>query len=120
MSDSVGRELTPGHRVVAASMVLDQPYTCPHCKSTNVIVHGYFNRAFEQPYVEGVPTKDALVLGEQAVKDITGMECSNCKIYTIIEDDEKFEREGMIFDLQTQVAMLQGKVGLPPVKEWRN
>lgn len=115
----VGRELSPGHRVVSASMVPDE-LACPHCGSKNFQVVGWFKRYYSQPYKDGQPVKDGLTLGAQPVQTIEAIVCEGCQVHTAIEDDEKFERELQIFDLQTENQVLKGKTVISPIKEWKN
>lgn len=118
--EPVGRQLGPGHKVVPASLVQDSPYTCPHCKSTNVIISGYFKRAFEQEHKDGKPIAATLAMGAEALQEIEAMVCRDCKIHTIIEDNVVYDREGLIFDLQLTIATLQGKVPVNSQgKEWK-
>lgn len=105
----IGREVSPGHRVVSASMV-PNALVCPHCGSKDFSTVGWFKRYFEQPYVDGKATKEGLVLGQQPVQTIEAMVCKGCSIHTIIEDDNTFEREMVIFDLQTENKILKGSV----------
>jgi hypothetical protein len=94
---------------------------CPHCGAKDFNLVGYFKRAFEQPYVAGQVVKEGLSLGQNSMQTIEGLSCSACQTHTIIEDDNVFEREMLIFDLQTQIATLQGKVPPTPTgKEWKN
>lgn len=116
---SEGREISPGHRIVAASRIQEGPYKCPHCESIDLTLTGTFRRAFEQKYVEGKPA-EGVQLAPQATQEINNLICAKCGIHTYIEADEVFEREQMIFDLQTQVATLQGRVSTSSTKEWKN
>lgn len=113
----IGRELSPGHRVVSSSMLPDQLLDCPHCGCKNFVVHGTYERGFEQGFVDSNP-KD-VVLAPQATQTVEGLVCSQCGIHTIIEDEEIFEREMLIFDLRTQIAAFQGRVVVPTGKEWK-
>lgn len=120
MSVPIGREISPGHRVVTESMLPEQIIACPHCDSKNFTLVGDFHRTFEQVYEEGKLKEGGLSLGAQAAQHVEGIICKNCSIHTVIEEDDEFERDSLIFDLHTQIATLQGKVALAPEKEWRN
>jgi DNA-directed RNA polymerase subunit RPC12/RpoP len=123
MANPIGREVSPGHRLVGASMLPDIITECPHCGCKNFSLVGDFNRPFEQIYVEGLPREpkeNSIILAPQAIKNVEGIVCPQCNIHTIIEDDMVFERENLIFDLHTQIAILQGKVGTSPEKDWVN
>ena len=115
----IGRETSPGHRVISASMVPDA-LMCPHCGSPNFVLIGHFQRIFEQPYINGKLDQEHVTLGQQALQTIEGIACKQCNIHTIIEEDEVFEREMLVFDLQTQVATLQGRVATSSGKEYKN
>lgn len=116
----IGHETSPGHRLVSSSMLPDQVTKCPHCDSPDIVLVGSFERGFEQPYADGKPVPDGLVMAPHATQNIEGIACKSCNIHTIIEDEMVFDREMLIFDLQTTIATLQGKVILPSGKEWKN
>jgi hypothetical protein len=121
--EPIGREVSPGHRLVASSMLPEPIAACPHCGCSNFSLVGEFNRPFEQVFEGGLPKEPKeqnLILSPQAVQSIEGIVCHQCSVHTIIEDDVVYERESLIFDLHTQIATLQGKVGQAPAKEWRN
>ena len=113
----IGREISPGHRIISASMVPDE-LSCPHCGSKSFTVIGLFKRPFEQPYVNGQLNKEGLVLNPNAFQTIQGLACPSCNVHTIIEEDEVFERELLIFDLQTQITTLQGRTVTSTGREW--
>lgn len=116
----IGREVSPGHRIVSASMVPDD-MVCPHCGSKNFEIVGWFKRHFTQPYVDGKSVKEGLTLGQQPIQTVEGISCAVCNIHTIIEDNETFEREMLIFDLQMENQVLKARnVVLPSGKEWKN
>lgn len=116
----IGREVQPGHRVLTASMLPDVISECPHCGSKDFVIMGVFTRSFEQQFKDSKPVKEAISLGAQAIQDVEGIVCHKCNIHTIVNDDETYEREGLIFDLHTQIATLQGRVTPPPAgKEWK-
>jgi len=116
----IGRELSPGHRLVSASMLPDSDMSCPHCGSKDFTLLGFFKRSFEQVYTDGKAVKESITLGEHPLQTYEGILCKACSIHTIIEDDNIFEREMLIFDLQMQLVTLQGKVAVPATKEWVN
>lgn len=120
MSGPIGREVGPGHRVVSSAMLPDTITECPHCGSKNFSIVGDFHRAFELIIVDGKPSEAGLSLGPQAVQTTEGLECKACNVHTIIEQEDVFERESLIFDLQTQIATMQGRVAAPAAKEWVN
>jgi hypothetical protein len=120
MAELKGREVGQGQRVVSANMLPDQINECPQCGSKTFILHGVFERPFDQLFEDGKPKEDAMVLGPQAVQSIEAVQCNACGILTIIEDDAAYERESMIFDLIQQVATLQGRSVVVPTKEWKN
>jgi hypothetical protein len=120
MHSPIGREFGPGQRLVANSMLPDNIVECPHCGCKNFNLVGDFHRTFEQVYEEGKAKENGLTLGAQAIQSTNGIVCKGCNIHTIIEDDEVFERDNLIFDLHTQIATLQGKVAPSPEKDWRN
>ena len=120
MPEPIGREIGPGHRVVSASMLPDKLTECPHCGSKNFLMIGSFQRAFELVIEEGKPKEGGMSLGAQAVEEVEGLVCKGCNVHTIIEDEEVFNRESLIFDLHTQIATLTGRVATPPAKEWKN
>jgi len=94
---------------------------CPHCSSPNFSLFGAFERRFDQPYIDGKLDKEHMTLGSQATQSIEGIVCKQCGVTTFIEEDEVFEREMLVFDLQTQIVTLQGRVPLNPSgKEWNN
>lgn len=93
---------------------------CPHCGSKNFSIVGFFKRGFEQPYVDGKPIKEGLSLGQQSIQSVEGVFCKLCGIHTIIEDNDVFEREMIIFDLQTENQILKGKTVTSSGKEWKN
>lgn len=119
MPEPIGREVGPGHRVVSSAMLPEQLVECPHCGGKNFSLVGDFHRTFEQVFEEGQPIKNGMSLGANAVQNVEGLVCKGCNVHTIIEDEEVFERESLIFDLHTQIVTLQGKVATPPVKEWK-
>jgi hypothetical protein len=116
----IGRQVGPGHRAVPASRMSENPYLCPHCKSKNVTVVGFFKRSFEQSFVEGQPVENGLSMGGEALQQIDSLVCHGCNVHTYVEEDAEYEREGMIFDLQLQIATLQGKVATGSAKEYKN
>ena len=116
----IGREISPGHRLVPASMLPDQINNCPHCGSKSFSLTGYFKRFYEQPFENSAPIKETLTMGSEALQEIQGINCKACGIHTLIEDDLVFERENLIFDLHTEIATLQGKIPTPSGKEWKN
>jgi deoxyhypusine synthase len=120
MSSPVGREISEGHRVVAASAIPENPIRCPHCLSSSFVLQGLYKRTFEQAYHEGEVIEEQLVLSPKSIQEITGLICAGCGIVTHIQDDTIFERESMIFDLQIQIAIMQGRVGSLPTSEWKN
>lgn len=123
MPGPIGREAGSGHRIVSAAMLPDQITECPHCGSKNFALIGEFERPFEHVFENGQPKEGGLTLVPQAIQSVEGIVCgsSTCGIHTIIEDNEVFERESLIFDLQTQIATLQGRVSVSgPAKEWKN
>jgi hypothetical protein len=96
---------------------------CPQCGSKNYSLVGTFERPFEQWFENGQPKEpkeSSISLSPQATQSIEGVVCKACNIHTIIEDEDTYERESIIFDLHTQVATLQGRVATPPGKEWKN
>ena len=120
MPELKGREIGPNQRVVSASMMPDQVTECPQCGSKTFILQGVFERGFEQTVEDSKPKEGSMILGPQAVQSIEGIKCPACGIYTVIQDDADYERESMIFDLVTQVAVLQGRSVIKPTKEWKN
>ena len=120
MPEPIGREVGPGHRTVSATMLPDQIIECPHCGSKELVLTGEFHRVFELVMSNGQPAPNGMSMGQQAERTIEGFVCKGCNIHTIIEDDDIFQRESLIFDLQTQIATLQGRIGTQPEKEWKN
>ncbi len=120
MINPIGREVTPGHRVVSSSMLPGVITECPHCGSKNFTILGNFMRPFELSIEEGAPKEGGMVLGPQLTQVNEGLLCKACGLHTIIQDENIFEQESLIFDLHTQIAVLQGRVGTPPAKEWKN
>jgi DNA-directed RNA polymerase subunit RPC12/RpoP len=120
MAELKGREIGQGQRVVSASMLPEQITECPQCGSKVFIMHGVFERPFDQLFEDGKPKEDGLALGAQTIQNIEAIECQACNILTIVEDDAAYERESMIFDLIQQVATLQGRSVVVPTKEWKN
>lgn len=124
MPGPIGREVSPGHRLISASMLPEHVTECPHCGGKNFSLIGLFQRGFELVCENGMPKEGGMSLGAQAEQEVEGIICRNegCGLHTIIEDNEVFERESLIFDLTTQIATLQGRVPIQPEtgKEWKN
>ena len=113
----IGRELSPGHRVVSGSMLPEQLVECPHCGCKNFTVHGSYERGFEQAFQDS--NAKEVALAQVATQTVEGLVCTQCGIHTLIEDEDVFEREMLIFDLRTQIATLQGRVVISQQKEWK-
>lgn len=123
MPGPIGREVTSGHRAVSSVMLPDTITECPQCGSKNFTLIGSFSRDFEQEYEDGKPKEpkeNSVTLSQQAKQTIEGIVCEACNIHTLIEDEDEYDREGLIFDLHTQIATLQGKVAPSSGKEWKN
>ena len=119
----MGREITPGHRLVSESMLPEPIVACPHCGCPNFSLLGVLERDFVQEFENGKvkePREDSITLAPKAVQQIEAIHCQGCCINTIIENDTNYERESLIFDLHLQIAVLQGRVGNTTTKEWRN
>lgn len=114
----IGREVSPGHRIVAASMLPETITECPHCGSKDFLIVGTFNREFSIVYVDSKPDSSGLQLGDKATQVLSGLGCASCSTHTIIESEEASARELYIFDLLTQIAVLQGKAVIVPPSKW--
>ena len=97
-------------RSLRASEIQENPYRCPHCESTTINITCYYKRAFVQKFVDGKTEEKDLTMDNEALQEMVEIECLTCNTGTIVEDDEVYNREVVIFNLQLQIAMLQGKV----------
>lgn len=105
----IGKLVDDRTRLVSSKHISDE-LSCPHCTSKTVSIGGFYKRGFIQQYIEGVTEEKDLKMEEKALQEIDTIFCSICGITTIIEDEDTFEREALIFDLQLKIAMLQGKI----------
>lgn len=121
MPNPIGREISPGHRLVSSAMLPDPIVSCPHCGSKNVTLTGEFSREFSIVLEDSKPKENGLTLDNDSEETICGVVCPACNIHTIIAPAEDFERDSLVFDLHTQIAALQGRVPVDSSgKEWKN
>src|SRR5665213_885422 len=86
----IGREVSPGHRIVGASMLPDVINECPHCGCKDFSLVGDFNRPFEQVFEAGLPKEpkeQSIILAPQAIQNIEGIVCHQCGICLLYTSD---------------------------------
>ena len=93
--------------VIGHSQVSANPYRCPACKHTHVVLEGKWQRRFQKEFLDG-EERGVVMQEESHVERYTAVLCDSCNTRTEIEPDHVVELLADNAKLQMMAAESRG------------